>query len=483
MFQDQNKNEGTFQHKNKEAFEYTNNHVKTGEYHQYHKSKNIMCINCGRIGHENKTCQEPKTSFGIINIKMDLPEKYRNFLLAQFTVPHQPIIKLKSRVHPDIQCIISNGIKITQELYHNSDQPEYVDATFLAESPVNTDNWARVNLAESPVNTGNWVKVNLGESKPHMTESLMKASSSEEMDIPCDDDPDKTNVTENKRSNSFTPFMTNDSKKIKIGNYTVAINIPNNKSKICFEYIKNNVQFMMVSRKFSLAIISFLKGNYNPNDTASIIAYFRNMMQYEIDLIKNNEYDDLVFIVMNKNNLSKEDFLKTLYEGSHSIEYESAKQKFNRLRNPDKDDHGIYWTLQVYTDIKPNSTEPEWGFPKGKRNGKIESNIECAIREFTEETGFTDNEFIVMNNIEPLTEYIVGSDDNMYRGVYYLAFNNSSDDKSLEYDYYETGEIRYFSIEEAIKVIRPYHVGKIRILLAIYNFLINYLINLMTEFD
>jgi len=368
-----------------------------------------MCINCGRIGHENKTCQEPKTSFGIINIKMDLPEKYRNFLLAQFSIPQQPILKLKSRVHPDVQCIISDGIKITQELYHYSDQPSYQTV---------------------PV--------------PILEET--------------------------------------DPKKIKIGNYIVEINTPDEKSKMFFECVKNNIQFMMVSRKFSLAIINFLKGHYNPNDTAVILNYFRNMMQHEIDLIKNNEYDDLVYIVMNKNHSSKEDFLKLLYEGSHSIDYESAKQKFNRLRNPDKDDHGICWTLQVYTDLKPISTEPEWGFPKGKRNGKIESNVECAVREFIEETGFNENEFIVMNNIEPLTEYVVGTDNNMYRGVYYLAFNNSSDDKSLEFDYYETGEIRYFSIEEAVKVIRPYHVGKIRILLAIYNFLINYLINLMSQY-
>lgn len=360
--------------------------------------KSIMCLNCGRIGHENKSCREPKSSFGIINLKINIPEKYRNFLLAQFAVPCQPVLKVKSRVHPDVQCYISDGVKITQELYHDTDQPE---------------------------------------------------------------------------ANS----------KITLNDDSVYISLSSPIKFHFFQMFQYNIQFMMVSRKYSLAIIDFLKGKYNPNDTKELLSYFQNMMQSEIDMIKIMEYDDLVFKVMNRDNLPKEEFLNQLYNGNHGIDYSYAKKNFNRLKYPDEkigneEDCGIRWSLNFYTSLVPKWSEPEWGFPKGKRIGKTESNIECAVREFVEETCFDKNEFIPMNNLEPLIEYLTGTDNIPYRHVYFLAYHNAPESKSLNIDYYETGEIKFFYLEEALKKIRPYHTNKKHILIAVYTFFMNYLINL-----
>ena len=40
--------------------------------------------------------------------------------------------------------------------------------------------------------------------------------------------------------------------------------------------------------------------------------------------------------------------------------------------------------------------EPEWGFPKGRRNNK-EKDINCAIREFYEETNFDNQDYQILN--------------------------------------------------------------------------------------
>ena len=63
--------------------------------------------------------------------------------------------------------------------------------------------------------------------------------------------------------------------------------------------------------------------------------------------------------------------------------------------------------------------EPEWGFPKGRRNFQ-EKDIMCALREFKEETGYNKNDIIVLNNIIPLEEIFTGSNYKSYKHKYFL---------------------------------------------------------------
>ena len=48
--------------------------------------------------------------------------------------------------------------------------------------------------------------------------------------------------------------------------------------------------------------------------------------------------------------------------------------------------------------IKPIYKTPEWGFPKGRRN-LYEKDLNCALREFSEETGYSSKS---INLIESL---------------------------------------------------------------------------------
>ena len=56
------------------------------------------------------------------------------------------------------------------------------------------------------------------------------------------------------------------------------------------------------------------------------------------------------------------------------------------------------------------------GVRKGRRNVG-ETNRECAIREFQEETNYTTNDYELIDNIAPLDEEYMGEniyDTNMY---------------------------------------------------------------------
>lgn len=256
-----------------------------------------------------------------------------------------------------------------------------------------------------------------------------------------------------------------------------------------FWYYRTKIVFLMVSRKFSLGFIEFVRGRYDVSDTKTIINLFEQMTIDEIKLIHKNDYDDILYYFLNRNNEEKEIVLNKIYEGKYSLEYCESKIKFNMLKNPsDYPDNDIVWGLYFYIlNIKPKWTKAEWGFPKGRREKRTEENLTCACREFEEETGYTKDEYIVLNKIEPIEEIMTGTNGVTYKHVYYLALDlvNSPISKShinhvnheLKYDKYEIGDIMWFTYDDAISHIRPYHSEKKKILTKVYLFIINFLMH------
>ena len=64
--------------------------------------------------------------------------------------------------------------------------------------------------------------------------------------------------------------------------------------------------------------------------------------------------------------------------------------------------------------------DPEWGFPKGRRNLK-ERDLQCAVREFEEETDIGRDNIYVLRCIDPLEEDFIGSNKKHYKHIYYIA--------------------------------------------------------------
>jgi 8-oxo-dGTP pyrophosphatase MutT (NUDIX family) len=60
-----------------------------------------------------------------------------------------------------------------------------------------------------------------------------------------------------------------------------------------------------------------------------------------------------------------------------------------------------------------------WEIPKGMAS-KNESNINAAIREFSEETNIKKNKYKILYNVDPI-EYIFIDDNITYKYVYYIA--------------------------------------------------------------
>jgi 8-oxo-dGTP pyrophosphatase MutT (NUDIX family) len=120
--------------------------------------------------------------------------------------------------------------------------------------------------------------------------------------------------------------------------------------------------------------------------------------------------------------------------------------------------------------------EPEWGFPKGRRNYQ-EKDLDCALREFSEETGYDAGKLVVMQNIVPYEEIFMGSNVKTYKHKYYVAYFPLKYDALAhcpKFQKTEVSKMAWFSFDDCIRHIRPYNLEKINILRNVHNALKEY---------
>ena len=172
----------------------------------------------------------------------------------------------------------------------------------------------------------------------------------------------------------------------------------------------SKIKFLMIQRKDTMAFIDTMRGKYSNNDKEKNIKLqicFNEMTFTEKEKLKNagkvpmglrdSVFDSIWnYIWVNKSSRV------------YKHEYEKAKEKFNNL------DINYYLQRSVKTFL-----HTEVGFPKGRRNMK-ETNISCAEREFTEETGFTKQHYDFIDNYPIIEESFIGTNNIEYKHLYYF---------------------------------------------------------------
>ena len=213
-------------------------------------------------------------------------------------------------------------------------------------------------------------------------------------------------------------------------------------------------KFLLIRRKDSIEYVNFIRGIYRLNNLEHLTKIINRMTIEEISNIQTSSFE----------NLWEKLWMKSLDVDNLKIEhkknYEKAYNKFMDLRNKNK-------LASILKSYKSNWLESEWGFPKGRKN-TYESDIEAAIREFTEETGINNDYYIILNSKEFIEEYI-GTDGKIYKHIYYLAkyINKNIDlhiNPSNRHQITEISLLKFFTLEEAIYKFRSYHIEKINII-------------------
>jgi len=228
--------------------------------------------------------------------------------------------------------------------------------------------------------------------------------------------------------------------------------------------IDNQLEFLMICRKDTLGFIDFMRGKYSVYNKD----YIMNMVKQMTDIEKHNlihcEFNDLWKNIWGNEEISNQ----------YKIEEIVSREKFQSLRQGIVNKADFYTLSDIIEESKKYETwrEPEWGFPKGRRNFQ-EKDIECAFREFKEETGLSKIKFI--ENLLPYEEIFTGSNYKSYKHKYFLGYMDY--DNTLITENYEKSEVSKMSwknYEQCTELIRPYNLEKKRLLTNIHSALTLY---------
>jgi len=224
----------------------------------------------------------------------------------------------------------------------------------------------------------------------------------------------------------------------------------------------SNYKIVMIRRKDTIGYVEFLRGKFNIQREDYIIKLFDMMTKLEKDrILEIRDFDKLrTHLGMTKKNY--------IYKN----EYDSAKIKFNSLINNkimiknEKMNNKVKLSQLEYLMKKSKNIwkDTEWGLPKGRKHQK-ETSINCAVREFLEETGIPKSDITVLVNIKPLEEIYTSFNNVRYRHIYYFAkfFNENTTltfNQNNKNQVNEISAIEWFNKEEASQCLRPYYNEK-----------------------
>ena len=218
---------------------------------------------------------------------------------------------------------------------------------------------------------------------------------------------------------------------------------------ICYKIEENETKFLMIQRKDSLSFMEYIRGKYDLINLDYIKQLLLNMTINERNMIITITFDEIWNYLWYQNDNSNNKNNKEFYE---------SKLKFNTLNDTN-------FLKNYILSIKSIFNEQEWGFPKGRRKIK-ESDLDCAVREFYEETRIINNDIEVINDILPFEEIFFGTNGIMYKHVYFVAkLKNSSinikiDNNCLE-QVREIRAIKWYSFNEVISHIKCYNTERI----------------------
>jgi len=257
---------------------------------------------------------------------------------------------------------------------------------------------------------------------------------------------------------------------------------------------ENKIEYLMIRRKDTLGYIDFMRGKYSIYNKDYIMNMLKQMTQDEKEVLRKKDFYSAWKRIWGNQYISNQ----------YKSEEASSKEKFMLLHNgiyyfqsskksektetecsgaeeqslpPTNND---FYTLNSMIDESNQYevwNEAEWGFPKGRRNYQ-EMDFECALREFTEETGYDYRNLKNVQNLLPFEEIFTGSNYKSYKHKYYLAYMDYSQSENLmnikSYQQEEVSKLEWKTYEKCMKSIREYNLEKKRLITNVHNTLTRY---------
>jgi ADP-ribose pyrophosphatase YjhB (NUDIX family) len=235
---------------------------------------------------------------------------------------------------------------------------------------------------------------------------------------------------------------------------------------IVFRYnTERNIEYLMIRRKDTLGFVDFMRGKYSVYNKGYIINMIKQMTCEEKECLQNYDFDQLWRRIWGSKEISNQ----------YKIEEIASREKFNSLKTGILNKNDFYGLNDLIQDcsVYDQWTEPEWGFPKGRRNYQ-EKDYDCALREFREETGLNTRNMVLVDNLLPYEELFTGSNYKSYKHKYfvsYLPYEDTLNTKNFEPS--EVSSMKWKSYDKCMETIRPYNLEKKRVITNIHNTLTN----------
>jgi ADP-ribose pyrophosphatase YjhB (NUDIX family) len=217
---------------------------------------------------------------------------------------------------------------------------------------------------------------------------------------------------------------------------------------IVFRMSLKGIQFLMLRRKDSFGYIDFIRGKYSPYNIYQLQNIINEMSLSEKERILIEPFCEL---------------WKQMWGEITNIQYKNeeftSSKKLEIIRNGVTINNELITLNDIVSKSKTQWTETEWEFPKGRRNFK-EKDLECALREFEEETGISRSKISIIENLLPFEEIFIGTNHKSYKHKYFLAFTNEIDDYLNNFQVTEVSKLEWKTIDECLEAIRPYNLEK-----------------------
>ena len=236
---------------------------------------------------------------------------------------------------------------------------------------------------------------------------------------------------------------------------------------IAFRMRNGEPEYLMIRRKDTLGHIDFIRGKYNVFNKHYIINMLNQTTYDEKERMKKGNFDELWESVWNS-----EPNLSPLYKGEES----ASRDKFNQLYNGITVANTTYTLNDLIEESSTNTVwqEPEWGFPKGRRNSH-EKDYDCALREFQEETGFDKCVLYNLQNVLPFEEVFTGSNYKSYKHKYYIMFVEDTSEIPVNgYQKSEVSKMDWKTHIQCLESIRDYNIEKKQLITRLHNSLTKY---------
>jgi len=232
---------------------------------------------------------------------------------------------------------------------------------------------------------------------------------------------------------------------------------------ILFRSSSEGLQFLMIRRKDSFGYIDFLRGKYSP--------YNIHQIQTMVDEMSLLEKENILKVPFEK-------LWKGMWGETSSAQFKNEEvasyKKFYQIKEGISIHNNEKITLQdIVEKSETHWMETEWEFPKGRRNTK-EKDLDCALREFEEETGISSSKIKIIENVLPIEEIFIGTNHKSYKHKYFLAYINDCDYPLDNFQVTEVSKIEWKNINKCLQDIRPYNLEKKKLVTNINNVLQEY---------